>query len=259
MLGTSETVARDGSIRGQLQDDLMRFEGRFAARLVTAFRPLVESPEPRLRLRATRDQLGFMTAALDIAVGSAPVVDLLDMLTLVSLGRGAMDRRWSVDRWGEAALGVADAFRISMDDIWAVAAGLLSSEVEAELREVIREWQRENPDNDDVTAVRLSAYAKYRQGSSSNTAGLFALLRGATQTADTAVLLGDRALYATQRLPNLVRLHVQIAGSEIAAEAQRAVRRAFVQTILPYGAGLSVVGAASWLLARVAYRRLSRR
>ncbi len=200
-----------------------------------------------------------MTAALDIAVGSAPVVDLLDMLTLVSLGRGAMGQRWNAPKWGDAAFGVAEAFRTSMDDIWAVAAGLLSSEVEAELRQVIGEWQRENPDNDDVTAVRLSAYAKYRQGSSGNTTGLFALLRGATQTADTAVLLGDRALYATQRLPNLVRLHVQIAGSEIAAEAQRALRRTFATTILPYGAGLAVVGAASWLVARVAYRRHARR
>ena len=60
------------------------------------------------------------------------------------------------------------------------------------------EWQRENPGHDDVAGVRLSAYAKYRPGSSTAASGLFAMLRGASETADTAVLLGDRALYATK-------------------------------------------------------------
>ncbi len=201
MMGTRETGARSGPTRGELQDDLMRFEGRFAARLMGAFNPIVESLDPVLRLRAARDQLAFVTSALDIAVGSAPEVDLLDMLTLVALGREAMARRWNPDTCGEAALGVADAFRASAEDISAVAAGVISDEVEVELRQVIREWQEENPNNDDVAGVRLSAYAKYRGSAGTDRGGLFSLLRGASETADTAVLLGDRALYATQRLP----------------------------------------------------------
>jgi hypothetical protein len=254
MFGTKETGNREGPTRGELQDDLMRFEGRFAARLVTAFRPLVQSSDPSLRLRAARDQLGFMSSALDIAVGSAPEIDLLDMLTLVSLGRDAMGRRWD-ERWGPAGLGIAEAFRISLEDIWAIAAGVISTEVEAELRQVIRDWQLEHPAHDDVAAVRLSGYAKYRPESSTNTTGLFALLRGAAQTADTAVLLGDRALYATQRLPYLMRFHVRIAGSEFIAEAQRATRQLLVKAVFACGA-MVFVGAASWLVARVAYRRL---
>ncbi len=235
----------------------MRFEGRFAARLMTAFKPLIESPHSAVRLSAARDELGFMSSALDIAVGSSPEVDLLDMLTLVALGRDAMGRRWSVEACGEAAHGVAEAFRTSMDDISAVAAAFISSDVEAELRQVTAEWQRENPGHDDVAGVRLSAYAKYRPGSSTATSGLFAMLRGASETADTAVLLGDRALYATQRLPYLVRLHVRIAGSEIIVEAQRATKRILLKTAVACG-GLAVVGATSWLVARAAYR-LSRR
>ncbi len=255
MLGTRDAGAQDRPSRDELQDDLMRFEGRFAARLVTAFRPLVESPDRLTRLQATRDELAFVAAALDIAVGSTPEIDLLDMLTLVSLGRDAMGRRWNVERWGEAALRVADAFRASMEDISAVAARVVSRDAEAELREVISEWQRENPDQDDVAGVRLSAYAKYRTGSNTNSGGLFALLRGASQTADTAVLLGDRALYTTQRLPYLVRLHVRLAGSEIVADAQRAMKGVLLKAVL-YGGGFAVIGATSWFLARASYRRL---
>jgi hypothetical protein len=254
---TGAMLSRDGPSRGELQDDLMRFEGRFAARLTTAFRPLIESPDPAVRLRAAGDELGFMSAALDIAVGSAPEIDLLDMVTLVALGRDAMARRWSVTSWGEAALGVAEAFRTSADDIAAMAGGVISSDAQAELRQVIGEWQAEHPDHDDVAAVRLSAYAKYRGASSRGDTGLFGLLRGARQTADTAVLLGDRALYATQRLPYLVRLHVRIAGGELLDEARRETHEVLVRAALAAG-GLVVAGAASWLVASVLRRRLAR-
>ena len=44
MIGTKETGSRDGPTRDELQDDLMRFEGRFASRVTAAFRPLTESP-----------------------------------------------------------------------------------------------------------------------------------------------------------------------------------------------------------------------
>ncbi len=258
MFGTKETGSRDGPTRGELQDDLMRFEGRFSSRLQAAFGPLVESSDPAMRLRASRDELGFISSALDIAVGSSPEVDLLDMVTLVALGRDAMGRRWNVGACGESAHGVAEAFQASMEDISAVASTVISSDVRAELERVIREWQQENPAHDDVTSVRLSGYAKYRTGSSADAAGLFALLRGATQTADTAVLLGDRALYATQRLPYLVRLHVQIAGRELIAEARNATKRTLVKGLLSFG-GLALAGGASWLVARAAYRRFAAR
>jgi hypothetical protein len=257
MMGTRETGARSGPTRGELQDDLMRFEGRFAARLMGAFNPIVESSDPALRLRAARDQLAFVTSALDIAVGSAPEVDLLDMLTLVALGREATARRWSPETCGEAALGVAEAFRASAEDISAVAAGVISGEVEAELRQVIREWQDENPDNDDVAGVRLSAYAKYRGSTSADKGGLFSLLRGASETADTAVLLGDRALYATQRLPNLVRLHVRIATREAVADAQRAAKHVLFKGAALFG-GLAIAGGASWVLVALAQRLAGR-
>lgn len=231
----------------------MRFEARFSARLFAAFNPLIESPDIDVRLRAGGDQLAFITSALDIAVGSAPEVDLLDMLTLVTLGRDAMAHRWSPEVCGDRAQGVAGAFQASIDDISAVAAGVLPAEIEAELRQVIRDWQGENPGNDNVAGVRLSAYAKYRAGSDVTKSGLFALLRGASETADTAVLLGDRALYATQRMPYLVRLHVRIAAREAIVDAQRAAKQVLRRAAV-LSSGMALLGATSWLVVRLAHR-----
>ena len=207
----------------ELQDDIMRFDGRFSALLVKAFAPLVNSTDQMVRLRATQDQLAFMSAALDIAVGAEPEVDLLDMVTLVTLGKDAMARRWSVEVHGNAARAVADAFEGALNDVSGLARRVISPDMENELRRVIGEWQRENPHLEDVASVRLSAYAEYREGSSASKGafGLFSVVRGAARTADNAVLLGERALYAAQRLPFFVRMHARIASSELVTDLGR--------------------------------------
>jgi hypothetical protein len=259
MTVTREMGSRDGPTRDELQDDLMRFEGRFSSRLTGAFRPLVELPRAEVRLRAAQDELAFKSSALDIAVGSSPEVDLLDMVTLVALGRDAMTRRWSEAEYGEAASGLPGAFQSSLEDIGAIARRVFPQQVETELREVIAQWQRENPEQHDITAVRLSAYARYRAASTSKNAGVFSLIRGATQTADTAVLLGDRALYATQRLPYLVRLHVRIALREFLVDGQRTARRLLARSAVPL-LGLVLAGSgASLLVGGLLFRRLARR
>lgn len=271
----------------ELQDQLMRFEGRFTARLLAAFKPLIEeAPEPGVRSAASRDLLSFMAAALDIAVGSVPDVDVLDMVTLVTLGRDAMARRWSGEAHGEAGRSVARAFEASLDDVAAIARRAFPESVEADLRSVIREWQEENPEVEDVASVRLSAHADNLDVASpklaKHTAGLFSFVRGAARTADTAVLLGERALYAAQRLPFHVRIHARIATADLVSDVRRgilessrdgsAIQRAdelaihtrrWVKKNLWSAAvacsSVVVVAAAAWLFARVAYNRISAR
>jgi hypothetical protein len=261
----------------------MRFEGRFTTRLAAAFGPLVEASDPSVRTRASRDLLEYMAAALDIAVGSSPEVDLLDMVTLVALGRDAMTRRWSVVTHGERGRAIADAFRTSFDDIVTIARSSLSDEVEAELESVIRAWQEENPNVDDVAAVRLSANADMREGASKlakSTAGLFAVVRGAMSTADTAVLFGERALYVAQRLPFHLRFHARLATTDLVSDVRQGlldssrdaavVRRADelmtgtthwidrnIWRLAVACGGVLVVASFSWLAARLAYERLS--
>jgi hypothetical protein len=273
---TAESSVRDRPTSGELQDDIMRFEGRFSSRLVTAFEPLVDSSDLAVRHRAARDELDFMSAALDIAVGSEPEVDLLDMVTLVALGRDAMARRWDVDVHGGAGRAVVEAFDASIEDISAIAHSALPADIEDELGRVIVDWQREHPEQLNVSAVRLSAHAKYRSTSSgavaSRASGLFSAARAAAKTADSAVLLGERALYASQRLPLLVRMHARVAAGDLAldlrrkgaatdqvraivASAESSTSRILFRAFLSFS-GFAIVAATSWLIARMAHRRL---
>jgi hypothetical protein len=217
--------SRDG--QGDLQEQLLRFEGSFSSRLMAAFRPLTRDEQPDVRLQAMTDQLGYLSAALDIATGGSPVLDLLDMITLVSLGRDAMASYWKANAEPDRAGDIQAAFDSSLEDIRAVARSTLPPDVEKELFAVIREWQKEHPNERHVVIIRLSNYTAPTFAASTalvkRTSGLLTLVRRITRTADNTFLLGRRALFAAQRLPFLFRMQVQLATADALLGAQRTV------------------------------------
>jgi hypothetical protein len=205
-----------------LQAELMRFEGRFTARLVAAFAPLIASDDLTVRLRAAEDELRFLSSALDIAVSAHPELNLVDMVALVALGRDAMTQRWDVTRYGDDSRAIERSFERSLDDISTFARSVVSGDVEAEVRRVIEQWRAENPDLVEVEAVRLSTYVAERASTLEKHApSVIRLMHQAAHTADDAVLLGERALYAAQRLPFLVRKQARVGSSELLVDLAR--------------------------------------
>jgi hypothetical protein len=256
---------------GELQNQLMRFEGRFSSRVSSAYRPLEkEALAPEVRLRATMDELGFLSAALDIAVGSSPEIDLLDMVTMVALGRDASGAYWKAHAPPERARALEEAFDASLDDIRTIARVVLTPDMEKELFGIIGDWRRQHPDQLGVAAVRLSEYTApafaAKGGLEKRASSFLSTVRGATRTADDAVLLGGRALYAAQRLPFLVRMHVQAATRDILLDVEQSMNdiEARARSLTPpllaglflAGSGVAMVAAASWLFARAGARRL---
>src|SRR5580704_2761369 len=178
---------------GDLQEQLLRFEGSYSSRLMAAFRPLTHVGPPDVRLQAMTDQLAYLSAALDIATGGSPVLDLLDMITLVALGRDAMTSYWKANAEPDRARDIQAAFDASLEDIRAVARSTLPPDVEKELFAVIHQWQNEHPNERQVVIVRLSNYAGPTFAASDalekRASGLLALVRRVTRTADNTFLL----------------------------------------------------------------------
>jgi hypothetical protein len=107
--------------------------------------------------------------------------------------------------------------RIS-EDIWHIARKVLSGPEEQQLRRIIQRWKAQNPDQVRVASVRLSEFAN-PQAAGFNTldgeaGGLLAGLKQAVQSADQVRLLAERALFAVQRLPFLLRMHLRV-GSQL--------------------------------------------
>jgi hypothetical protein len=297
--GDEGTLGADAP--AQLQEQLLRFEGRFSARMAEAFQPLVQATSGEVRLKAMTDELEYVSAALDIAVGPSPGLGLLDMVTLVALGRDAIASYWRENAAPEYVRPIEAAFDASLDDVRAVARTVLTPDLEKELFGIIHEWQDEHPGERHVVVVRLSEYTSPAFAASASlgkrTFGFLGLVPGLVRSADNALLLGRRTLFAAQRLPFLLRVHVQIATGEALLDARRAfadttqnslpevqrtaanagkdvmvdVRRTIVDAeelakrlvddalrkMVLYGGTLVILSALAWLLARLAYAALT--
>lgn len=225
MFGRSDKSQNEADQRvsqAELQDALLRFQGRLSAHITEAFARFATSDDAEVRLRALRDHLVYQATALDIATGPMPEANVLDMVTFVDLAVEACRSRWSSDVHGERGAGVESAFQAASADAWRVARLLLTPEEEGQLRKVIHDWQEENPEISRYAAVRLPGFSRITaEGASkaeAEASGLFSSVRQGVQAADMARLLGERVLFAIQRMPFFARLQVTVALGEASQE-----------------------------------------
>jgi hypothetical protein len=207
--------------QAELQDALLRFEGRFSARLRLAFEPMASSKDAAVRIRAARDLVDYQASALDIVTGPTPESNLLDIVTFIELAKEACWTKWNVDVHGAHGTAVAAALDAAAEDVWRIARTLLDPQQEETLREIIRQWRGENPDVD-VAGVRLAAFSAVAGEAASRAEasahGLLAQVRRGVDAADQARLLGERALFVAHRMPFLIRLQAKLVASEVFEE-----------------------------------------
>ena len=206
-----------------LQEQLQRFAGVFADRMIQAAEPLASWTGPKLvRVRAMRQALLYDSAVLDIATGRFPEANLLDMLAFLALTRAVLDEYWIPEVFGQAGRPLGEAFARSEKDLEHVAENLLTREQLAEVKVLVQDWRRENPGQRRVESVRLFSFAetagRLADERDARAHGLLSSITSATQSADQAVLLAERTLFLAQRMPFLIRLQARISAQEIVDE-----------------------------------------
>jgi hypothetical protein len=210
-----------GISQAELQQDLERFSGEFADRLNDAMAPLMSSPNAQIRDTALRQQLGYFASALDIATESQPELGVLDMIVFVTLAHDTAREYWVPQVWGEAGNATERSLARSEEEIWKTGAKVLSPQNRETLARLIRDWRAQNPNQRSIEAVRFSDFSRLEENNpaSANTAsGLLATVRSAAQAADQAVLLGERAIFMTHRLPFVLRLQARLGAQEIISD-----------------------------------------
>lgn len=219
------TALPDTMTQAELQDDLMRFEGRFADRLRHALAPLEASGNPGVRRSALERELAYLSAALDIAAGDNPVANLLDMLTFVELSRERFHKHWRPNVFGDSGHPVDEALREATEDIRAVAAKYMTPAQMGRFGHVLEDWREANPEQIHVEAVRLSAFSQFTgvkmKQLMDEARGLLGDMRRGMQAAESARLLGDRALYLGRRLPMLLGLHARVSADDLFADLKQ--------------------------------------
>jgi hypothetical protein len=217
----------------------------------------------------------YVSAAMEIASGQYPEINLLDMVVFVRLARTVLERHWIPRLYGDEGAPLAEVFARSDAELRDVAARALTADQRQQLDQVIDTWLAENPSQLRVEGIRLADFSRAAGDAAdraSRARGLLASVKSATQTANLALQLSERGLFLVQRLPFLWRLQVRVAAREMTSDlavqlttgreaplpkvlyhARRAVRRG-----LAYVGLLAGVGAFAWW-ARAALRRSSNR
>lgn len=207
-----------------LQNELLRFSGRFSSRMRN-----VLSNDDQLAIR-----LNFESAVLGIALGPDVILNLLDMVAYFEL---RANRGWATPR----DFVVASVFADSRADIWRVAGTYLSSPQRERLRGIIGDWDKAHPAYVDIDALRLSelsdALAESRRVHDANKGaqGLAGEIRGALASADASILFGERVLHFAQRVPFLARLHAKLLVTEVIEATLIFVLKRARQLLVPRG------------------------
>lgn len=217
---------------GTLQVQVMRYADDFSSRTSAAldeYLRLVEGPEARQE--ALSWKLALSSSALSIATGPNPTANLLDFVALATLTREYLQSRAPRVRPAGALDAWLGTGRQLETNAWELASGALSAEQMEELRAAIRRWSDQNSlDNATLferphefsAVIRQSADTRQRPGSLFGvvgldpTSGLDPAVREVTRTR----LFAERALYAVERLPFLVRWQTELLAERFLAQQE---------------------------------------
>jgi hypothetical protein len=191
----------------QLQSHLMSFADRFASILDMTIAKF-ESFNPTGKNRY--EVLELMTFSLHqaflIAAESEPSIALLDMFSMVTLGRIFFEEEGQ-SRYGKITVPVIDGYRKAEEDIRNVAAKVLTPNQMLNLMKIIKRWRKNNPEVKSFPLTRFSNFAADRRGDALTRAddpeGLFESVESASESVEEMRLLAERGMYLATRIPLL--------------------------------------------------------
>jgi hypothetical protein len=206
----------------------------------------VNSPEARLTVINWR--LREATGAYDIASGTHPVINAIDMAVLVTLTRLVVERYWVPEVFGESGRPLLEELRQLEPRAWKlIPADLVDEDKIRKGREQIGPWLDKHPTVHDVAflrAVNLSGDTSSTNagglGSPSEVLGAAGLnplggIDPAVQEVEQSRVLAERALYYAKRWPMLLdlqtqkmtlELSLQPASQQVLVDADRVSRAA---------------------------------
>jgi hypothetical protein len=194
----------------QLQSHLMSFADRFASLLDTAIAKFENlNPSGKSRYEVLELMTFSLHHAFIIAGESDPDVALLDMFSMVTLGRIFFEEEGQ-SRYGKTIVPVTDGYRRAEADIHNVAAKVLTPDQMLNLITIIKRWRTENPEVKSFPLIRFSNFAADRRESTLSKAeepeGLFESVESASETVEEMRLLAERGAYLATRIPQLFGL-----------------------------------------------------
>ena len=205
-----------------VQQKLLRFADEYLTRMVVGVDKLRRGTNALEPAEALKWKILLGTETCSIATGPNAVADVLDMTVFVTVTRAGLEDYWQPKVFGKSAQPMLDGCRNAETEIWQLANTVLKPEQQAELRQAIELWRRQNPIAETGLAAPTlglaSQVAPASHAKATTTGSVFDLLNVdplsgldpvTRQIAETR-LFAERALYMTQKLPMLLRWQTEL-------------------------------------------------
>jgi hypothetical protein len=211
----------------ELQSELMSYADRFASIITQALEDFETlNPKPQARQVILSDLVYSISSVYTIAAEPNPQVGLLDMVAVTTLGRIIYEDNMR-RKYGKSTEILAAGFRQLEQDIWSIAAKVLTSEQRGELRQLILLWRNNNPDKVVYNYLRFSDFAAQRRNSTLvkkvQAGGLFKTVQEVTQQVEETRMLAERGIFLGTRLPLMTGNFAEVWMSQMIVnpEAQK--------------------------------------
>ncbi len=219
----------------ELQSSIMSFADRLASILMTAFARYDKSgPIVKDRNEVQSIVVYALWNAYIIASESDPGIALLDMISMVTLGRIIFEDQ-GIKTFGPNVEPLVKGFRKAEKDILGVAILTLDQEQLDDLMVLINRWRKANPNVTYFPFIRFSNFAAERRESklarSEAPDGLIDSVEAVTQQAEEMRLLAERGLYLGTRMPQLASLFAELWSARLANEITTERQNAIMQLI----------------------------
>ncbi len=219
----------------ELQSELMSYADRFASIMTQALEDFETlNPKPQARQVILSDLVYSLSSVYTIAAEPNPQVGLLDMVAVTTLGRIIYEdniRR----KYGKSTEVLVDGFRQLEKDIWRIAAKVLTKEQQAELRQLILYWRKNNPDKVVYNYLRFSDFAAQRRNSTLvkkvQAGGLFKTVQEVTQQVEETRMLAERGIFLATRLPLLTGNFAEVWMSQLLVSPETSKILADIHTV----------------------------
>lgn len=182
-------------------------------------------------------------AALDIAVGPNPAVNLLDLLVMVSLQTWSFKTHWVPAGIGDAGIPTVDRLKHAEAELWAAAKKVLSKDQMHTLRKLINAWISQNSDRTVVSLVRFAEFVDERRMSSlslrGKAQGLLKELSEASAAVDDVRLMGERLLWFAGRYPDLLGEQTELTAYRLLDQPEGLQLMEAIKSLQKLGATLT--------------------
>jgi hypothetical protein len=215
-----------------LQAEVLRYADEFFGRTMTGMDEYARRVNTRNgRAEALNWKLALESSSLGIATGANPTANLVDFVALASLTRSFLEQRAAgAEPPGAFDLWLANS-RVLETNAWEMADSVLTTEQQTEFRAAIERWLAQNATTgagffrrpqELASSIRQAGEKESKPGSVFSLVGLdpTAGLDPAVREVTRSRLFAERALFAMQRMPFLVRWQTEALTEQLLGQEQ---------------------------------------